>query len=117
MHEFDSVPLETRGGLLPVFEEGTVERIGDNPRTPVDVRLITATSADLPALVAGGAFRQDLYYRLNVVKIEMPPLRHRRQDVAPLLRHYLNLLSAEMEVPPLTISSTVLKEYEAYSWP
>jgi transcriptional regulator with GAF, ATPase, and Fis domain len=117
IHEIEALPLETQASLLRVIEERKVERIGGTTAIDVDVRLITATSADLLALVKQGFFRSDLYYRLNVVRIEIPALRHRRQDIAPLLHHYLNFFSAEMEVPPLPISSTVLKEYEAYPWP
>ena len=93
--EVAEVPPEVQVKLLRVLQERTIERVGGNAPTEVDVRLISATHQNLDELVASGRFREDLYYRLNVVSIEVPPLRQRRQDIPLLVDHFLQRYSSE----------------------
>ncbi|MBI3450952.1 MAG: sigma 54-interacting transcriptional regulator [Acidobacteria bacterium] len=116
-HAMESLPLDTQARLLRVLEEPYVERIGGTTKIPIDVRFLCATSADLNALVEAGGFRRDLYFRLNVVSIEIPPLRERREDIEPILRHYLAHSSRERGVPMLGVSSATLRTWQSYPWP
>ena len=93
--EVAEVPTEVQVKLLRVLQERTVERVGGNAPQQVDVRLISATHQDLVALVSEGRFREDLFYRLNVVSVQVPPLRERRQDIPLLIDHFLQRYSAE----------------------
>ena len=93
--EVAEVPTEVQVKLLRVLQERTVERVGGNATHEVDVRLISATHQDLETLVAEGRFREDLFYRLNVVSVQVPPLRARRQDIPLLINHFLQRYNAE----------------------
>jgi DNA-binding NtrC family response regulator len=102
--------------LLRVLEEGTITPVGsDRPRS-VDVRIISGTHRDLEALVRQGTFRRDLYYRLNVFPIELPPLRERQEDIFPLARHFLAIASLAMGKKPPGISRDAREALEAYHW-
>jgi transcriptional regulator with GAF, ATPase, and Fis domain len=117
LDEIGEIPLDTQVKLLRVLQEREFERLGGRQTHRVDVRLIAATNRDLPKAIAEGAFRQDLYYRLNVFPIHVPPLRDRRDDV-PLLVHYFTrryagkIGRAISRVPRETMERLV-----AYSWP
>ena len=100
--------------ILRVLEERIVERVGDNRQIPVDVRVLAATNKDLTKAIQAGEFREDLYYRLNVVPLCIPPLRERREDVRPLIQHFLRSLGAP---PRLTISPDAFRALENYPWP
>ncbi|HEU4950495.1 MAG TPA: sigma-54 dependent transcriptional regulator [Holophagaceae bacterium] len=100
--------------LLRVLQEHEVRRVGANRTLKVDVRVIAATNKDLQALVKSGAFREDLYYRLSVVELQVPPLRDRREDIPKLLEHFLGEFGGAAP-PPL--HPEVLRVLEAYSWP
>ena len=100
--------------ILRVLEERIVERVGDNRQIPVDVRVLAATNKDLTRAIQAGEFREDLYYRLNVVPLSIPPLRERREDIRPLIQHFLRSLGAP---PRLTISPEAFRALEAYPWP
>ena len=89
-------PTPLQAKLLRVLQEGVIERIGSNKRVTVDVRVLSSTHRDLAAAMRDGRFREDLYYRLNVVHIDLPPLRERREDVVPLARHFLERLAREL---------------------
>jgi two-component system nitrogen regulation response regulator GlnG len=107
--------LQTR--LLRVLAESEFFRVGGQTSITVDVRVIAATNQDLASAVRDGRFRDDLFHRLNVMRINTPPLRHRRQDVALLLNHYLAEAARELDAPPKTLSAEALEILEAYDWP
>ncbi|MCX7626179.1 MAG: sigma-54 dependent transcriptional regulator [Candidatus Sumerlaeaceae bacterium] len=93
LDEIGDLPLHLQVKLLRVLQEGEIQRIGENTPRKVDVRVIAATNRDLEQLVQEGRFRQDLYYRLNVIPIYIPPLRERREDIAPLIEHFIRKYS------------------------
>jgi DNA-binding NtrC family response regulator len=103
--------------LLRVLQEREFERVGDSHTVKIDVRVIAATHSDLAKMVADGAFREDLYYRLNVIPVKLPPLRERREDIPLLVQHFLQKLSAESGRTPVTISQDALRRLMAYHWP
>jgi DNA-binding NtrC family response regulator len=103
--------------LLRVLEEKVVTRLGGNAEIPVDFRVIAATNRDLLQLVTEGRFREDLYWRLNVFAIELPPLRERREDVRVLAEHFLDRFAHAMSRKPLGLSPATLEALEAYPWP
>jgi two-component system response regulator PilR (NtrC family) len=104
--------------LLRVLQEREFERVGDSHTVKVDVRIVAATHSDLSKMVAEGSFREDLFYRLNVIPIHLPPLRERREDVPLLVQHFLQRLGAE-QVPPrnVTMSQEALRRLMAHAWP
>jgi DNA-binding NtrC family response regulator len=114
LDDIDDMPLETQVKLLRVLQEGVVEPLGATKPIPVDVRVIAATKVDLADAVEDGEFREDLFYRLNVVPIDLPPLRDREGDVPLLLEHFLEKYGRgqEYQVPP-----EVIAELAAYRWP
>ncbi|GIW39895.1 MAG: acetoacetate metabolism regulatory protein AtoC [Candidatus Binatia bacterium] len=103
--------------LLRVLEQGTFTRVGGDHPVQVDVRVVAATNRDLARAIEEGTFRADLYYRLNVVSIHLPPLRERREDIAPLIRHFLDQKSRELGVEPKTFAPESLDLLLQYSWP
>lgn len=103
--------------LLDVLEKGRVTSIADDADQKVDIRLIAASSRDLEELVDQGRFRADLYYRLNVVSIYVPPLRQRREDIPALVRHFLEELSAETGLPCVEPEPELMRLLEGYDWP
>jgi two-component system response regulator AtoC len=103
--------------LLRVLQEREFERVGDSHQIRIDVRVIAATHSDLSRMVAEGSFREDLYYRLNVIPVSLPPLRDRRDDIPLLVRHFLQKLSGELERAPATMSQEALRRMMAYHWP
>ncbi len=103
--------------LLRVLQEREFERVGDSHSIKVDVRVIAATHSDLTKMVADGQFREDLYYRLNVIPVKVPPLRERRDDIPILVQHFLQKLSAELGRGPATMSQEALRRMMAYHWP
>jgi transcriptional regulator with PAS, ATPase and Fis domain len=104
--------------LLRVLQEREFERVGDAHTIKIDVRVIAATHSDLAKMVADGTFREDLFYRLNVIPVQLPPLRERRDDIPILVQHFLQKLAAE-QIPPrhMTMSQEALRRLMAYSWP
>jgi transcriptional regulator with GAF, ATPase, and Fis domain len=107
----------TQGRLLRVLQEHEVRRVGGTDSVKVDVRIVAATNKDLAALVAAGRFRQDLFYRLSVVTIALPPLRERREDIPLLADHFLQSYRAANEKPPCEISPDAMQMLTAYDWP
>ena len=110
-----SPALQTR--LLRVLAESEFYRVGGQSSINVDVRVIAATNQDLARAVEEGRFREDLYHRLNVIRIDTPPLRQRRQDIPVLLNHYLDEVAKELDVPPKTLNSEAMDILQSYDWP
>jgi two-component system nitrogen regulation response regulator GlnG len=110
-----SPALQTR--LLRVLAEGEFYRVGGQLPVRVDVRVIAATHQDLEARVAGGQFREDLLHRLNVIRVDVPPLRQRREDVPELLRHYLDVAALELGVAPKSLTEEAQSALVAFHWP
>lgn len=117
LDEIGDMPLDQQVVLLRVLQEKLVTRIGDSKNIPVDVRIICASNQDLLAAIQKGAFRQDLYYRLNVVCISMPPLRDRKEDIVVLMRHHLSKLQAEPDIIDRVMSAAVIHCLRQYHWP
>ena len=105
--------------LLRVLQEREFERIGDTHTTKVDVRIIAATNSDLRRMVADGTFREDLYYRLNVIPVQIPPLRDRKEDVPLLVQHFLEKFRPEIGGvrAPITVSQQAMRQLMQYQWP
>lgn len=103
--------------LLRVLQEREFERVGDSTTFKVDVRIITATNQDLAERVRQGRFREDLYYRLNVIKLNLPPLRERMDDLQLLLQHFLENFSMTLHKPAISISDAALARLKSHSWP
>jgi PAS domain S-box-containing protein len=117
LDEIGDMPLEMQAKLLRVLQEREVERVGGTKTLGVDFRLIAATNADPEALVKAGRLRRDLFYRLNVVPIHIPPLRERREDIPAISRHLLARLREDQGVRPLSMSTEVLALFRRYDWP
>lgn len=115
LDEIGELPLELQARLLRVLETWEVRPVGSETSRRVDVRLVCATHRDLRDRVADGSFREDLFYRINRLTIEVPPLRHRRDDIAPLVRHFLKLAGGE--VGPRELSEEGLPLLFAHRWP
>lgn len=103
--------------LMRVLEERTFERLGGNETLTLDARLIALTNSDLPQLIAAGSFREDLYFRLNVVSIMLPPLRERRADILPLAENLLSRLAPLHARAGVSLSDDAKRSLESYSWP
>jgi DNA-binding NtrC family response regulator len=103
--------------LLRVLQEREFERVGDSTTIRIDVRVIAATHSDLARMVADGTFRQDLYYRLNVIPVKVPALRERREDIPLLAQHFLERLCGDLGRPPATVSQEAMRRLMAYEWP
>jgi len=110
-----SMPLQMK--LLRVLQEREFERVGDSTTIKVDVRVIAATNADLTRMVGEGLFRGDLFYRLNVIPVKLPPLRERKEDISLLVQHFLQKFCTELGRPAMTMSQSATRALMAYSWP
>jgi two-component system, NtrC family, nitrogen regulation response regulator NtrX len=117
LDEIGEIPVEMQVKLLRVLQESEFERVGGIKTIKVDVRLVTATNRDLQKEVAGGAFREDLFYRLNVVPIHVPPLRERREDIPSLVAHFVNVLTNREGVAPRTMASEAVQRLAQLDWP
>ena len=103
--------------LLRAIQEKVIRKVGGNEEASVDVRIIAATNKDLSDLVAQGRFREDLFYRINVIPIALPPLRSRVEDIAPLTQHFIAKICRDQKIPEKKISTEAMRLLEAYPWP
>jgi two-component system NtrC family response regulator len=117
LDEIGEMPLPMQVHLLRVLEEHTIRPVGSNREVPVDVRVIAATNRDLSEEVKKGHFRQDLFYRLNVVTVRMPGLRERLDDIPDLVEYFMQNLSTEMGVDPHVMGANDLAQLRSYDWP
>jgi two-component system, NtrC family, response regulator PilR len=117
LDECGETSLAMQVKLLRVLQERMIRRVGGSEEIPVDIRIIAATNRDLPAMVADGDFREDLYYRISVIPLQIPPLRHRREDIPLLANHFLSRLNASMAKRIERLSDEALRKLEAYGWP
>ena len=117
LDEISEIPLEMQGKLLRVLQEGEFERVGEAKTRRADVRIITATNRNLKEEVEGGRFRQDLYYRLNVFPIDVPPLRHRGRDTQLLATYYLERAVRKLSRGPRSLTSAEASQLLSYDWP
>ena len=117
LDEIGTLPFDLQAKLLRTLESGVIERIGGTKQIQLDVRWIAATNRDLARLVEEGQFREDLYYRLNVIAVTLPPLRERPEDILVLTRYLLNELAADLKRRPLQMSTEVLELFQVYEWP
>src|SRR5262249_18557281 len=117
LDEVADLSLVTQPKILRVLQEGEFERLGGTRTIKVDVRIVTATNQDLAQMVRDKRFREDLYYRLKVITINVPPLRERREDVQVLAEHYLRIFAAKNNRALDGFTPEALRRLEAYSWP
>ena len=117
LDEVAEIPPETQVMLLRVLQERVIERVGSSAPVPVDVRLLAATNRDLQAGVAEGWFRADLFYRLHVFPLRLPPLRERREDVPELVKHFVAHIGRRMGRPVREVGQRTLDLLAAYDWP
>jgi two-component system response regulator AtoC len=117
LDEIAEMPIGLQAKLLHVLQDGEFSRLGSYTPTQVDVRVIAATNTRISQAMAEGTFRRDLYYRLNVYTIFLPPLRERREDIPALLEHFIDHWSEQIDRPPLPVSNLLLEACMEYSWP
>ena len=117
LNEIGHMPMTLQGKILRALEDKTFKRVGGRDDITVDVRVIAATNEDLPRAVAEGRFRQDLYYRINVLTISLLPLRERKEDILPLMDRLLTKLSSEMLKAKPVLSAETLEQFQTYKWP
>jgi two-component system response regulator AtoC len=117
LDEIGCVNLQVQAKLLRVLQEREIERLGGSQTIKCDVRIVAATSADLESMIDDGSFRRDLYYRLNVIPIKLPPLRARREDIPHLVRYFVAKYSAEMGFDEQQVSHVAIKRLMAHDWP
>jgi DNA-binding NtrC family response regulator len=117
LDEIGTMPLLLQSKLLRVLQEQEVERVGSTKPVKIDIRIISATNQHLAEEVKRGNFREDLYYRLNVIPLTMPPLRERTADILPLVRHFMAKYCTEMDRPLLSLTNDALEAMEGYDWP
>ena len=117
LDEIGEVPLAMQVKLLRVLQEQEIERVGDTRTRKINVRIIAATNRNLKKEVEAGRFRQDLFYRLGVFPLEIPPLRERREDIVPLVTHFVRVTAKKMNRPPPRLTKAQADQLTAYDWP
>ncbi len=117
LDEVGEIPLDLQAKLLRALQENEFERVGDEHTTKVNVRVIAATNRDLAEEVKQGRFREDLYYRLSVFPVEVPPLRERLADIPPLAQHFLNQSCSQLGRKPIRLSQNNIDRLKSHSWP
>src|SRR5262249_22936657 len=117
LDEIGNMSLSTQAKVLRVLQNKEFERLGGTAPIQVDVRIVAATNKNLEEAIARGDFREDLYYRLNVVKIVLPPLRERGDDILPLARHFLERFSADLKKPVTGFTRSAVRAMRRHMWP
>jgi two-component system, NtrC family, response regulator AtoC len=117
LDELGEMPIPPQAKLLHVLQDGEFSRLGSTHTRRVDVRVLAATNVNVRTAVRNGTFRMDLYYRLNVFTIELPPLRERKEDLPHLLNHFMMIWAARYGRPPLEITRRILEACESHHWP
>jgi len=117
LDEVGEIPLELQSKLLRVLQEQKIERVGEDHERQLDVRVIAATNHNLKEDCEAGRFRRDLYYRLSVFPIELPPLRDRLEDIGPLATHFMELASRRLDCPDVRLTDGAMEQLTAYDWP
>jgi DNA-binding NtrC family response regulator len=117
LDEVSEMPINTQVKLLRVLQEGEFERVGGSKTLKVDVRVVAATNQNLEEMVATGTFRKDLFYRLNVIHLELPPLRTRGEDISLLAQHFLDKFCLENSRPPMGFTPEAMQALKNYLWP
>jgi two-component system response regulator AtoC len=117
LDEIGELPMDLQVKLLRVLEEKEVRRVGDTKTEKVDVRVVSATSRNLPVEIKEGRFREDLFYRLNVINVELPPLRERQGDIAIIAEHFIKLFNGRFAKEVEGISESAMEELKRYPWP
>jgi len=117
LDEVADMPLETQGKIVRVLQDQSFERVGGSTRVHVDVRVIASTNRNLAELMSSGQFREDLYYRLNVVPLVVPSLIERREDIPVLSRHFMNMAAQSAGLAPRELSEDAIAALQAYDWP
>jgi transcriptional regulator with PAS, ATPase and Fis domain len=117
LDEIGDLPLDLQPKLLRFLQEGEIHPIGENQPLKVDVRVVAATNSELERAVAEGRFREDLFHRLNVIRIQVPPLRQRREEIPALINYYLNLYQEESAKNEIKLSEEALDLLVVYDWP
>ncbi|CAN5880490.1 sigma-54 dependent transcriptional regulator [soil metagenome] len=117
LDEISDIPLSTQVKLLRVLQEKEIERVGGERTITVDVRIISATNRDLAPMVERGEFREDLLYRLHIIPIHVPPLRERKEDILPLVTHFLHTIGSEMAKPVAGVTDEAMELLLRYDWP
>ncbi|MEG2733499.1 MAG: sigma 54-interacting transcriptional regulator, partial [Clostridium sp.] len=117
LDELGEMPLAAQPKLLRVLQEYELERVGSNKKVQLDIRIITATNKKLTDMIAAGKFREDLFYRISVINIKLPPLRSRKGDIMPIALNYLEKLKTKIDTPLKNISEEVTALFLDYSWP
>jgi DNA-binding NtrC family response regulator len=117
LDEIGEMAIETQPKLLRFLESGEILPLGESKPVLVDVRIVAATNANLDRLMSDGRFREDLYYRLNVIRIDIPPLRERREEIPALVEHFLEKFGRELQKPMLRIADETLEYLVLYRWP
>lgn len=117
MDEIGNLPLPLQAKLLTVLQSRNVVRVGSNKATPIDIRLISATNKDIPAMVEQGKFREDLFYRINTIHLEIPPLRERGDDILLFIDIFLRKFTAKYQRQEVRIHEQTIEKLRAYHWP
>lgn len=117
LDEIGNLPLELQSKILTAIQKKEITPLGSNAAVPVDIRLITATNKNIEQLIDKGLFREDLYYRINTIQMELPPLRKRKEDILPIANHYLKIYAGKYEKPHLEISNKAKSKILEHTWP
>lgn len=117
LDELGEMPLSVQPKLLRVLQEYELERVGSTKKIHLDIRIVAATNRDLREMIKEGKFREDLFYRISVINVKLPPLRDRKEDIIPISLNYLERLKTKMTTPLRTISHEAEQAFLNYSWP